>query len=51
MEILKENRREKDKLEATLRELKMKLKHVTMFNYNFFAKLEGDSKEQQTMRK
>jgi len=45
MEILKGHRREKDKLEAILRELKMKLKQVSMFNYNFFAKLEDDSKE------
>ena len=46
MEILKENRREKDKLETILRKLKMKLKQIDMFDYNFFAKLEGDSKEQ-----
>lgn len=29
----------------------MKLKHVTMFNQNFFSKLEEDNKEQETMKK
>ena len=29
----------------------MKLKHVTIFNQNFFRKLEEDNKEQETMKK
>ena len=30
--------------------LKLKLKHLGMFNDNFFAKLEEENKEQESMR-
>ena len=51
MEIMKEGRRQRDQLEKTLRVLQMKLKHVSLFNQNFFSKLEEDSKEQEAMTK
>ena len=36
MELLRNNRRERDILKLTLRELKMKLRHASMFDTNFF---------------
>ena len=36
MERMRDIRRERDALKAQLRELRMKLKHVSMFDTNFF---------------
>ena len=51
MELMKQGRRDRDALTATLNELRMKVKHVDLFNVNFFRKLEEESKEQASMKK
>jgi len=51
MELMKQGRRDREALTATLDELRMKLKHVTMFSANFFRKLEEETKEQAGMKK
>ena len=41
---------ERQKLNMKLNILNLKLKHLGMFNDNFFAKLEEENKEQESMR-
>lgn len=50
METMRDLRKSREELKSYLKELKGKLKHVSMFDLNFFQKLEEGSKEQENMQ-